>query len=96
MLLSHSGLGYTSEVSNWISKNTRSGLSRVLKDTSNSNFFTRRNSAKTALFWREQITIQNVQEVQKVCKKDMEILNYILVKDQINKSTTVIKPFNFT
>ena len=57
-------------------------------------FSTERNSADTALKWRESIYLEKALEIQKICKDEMKKLNYIQVQDILNNSTEVIEPFS--
>jgi len=107
--MSHVGLRYTSEVSSWILKNTKSeyfnppkvrkhraisvpGVSDSAKQTffkifqkylknqqnfKHTMFETNRDSKETALKWRNQISFENADRIEKVCKNEMTLLNYL-------------------
>ena len=63
--------------------------------SSNAKFFTKRNSRRTALKWRETISIDNVKRIQMFCSQEMQRLNYLTVENEINNNSNVIEPLTF-
>ena len=82
-VLRHASLSFTKDVYNWIMANTKESLDSSLKNISNSKFYTKRNSKKTALKWRKTITLENALEVQKGCQSEMDRLRPGLHKKKV-------------
>ena len=88
-ILNFAGLNYTSEVNDWIVKNTQRKTGKR-KRSSNNPFTTNRDSEQTALKWRSSVSLSDALTIQKFCKDEMEKLGYLPVNKTLSKTTQVI------
>ena len=88
-ILNFAGLNYTSEVNDWIVKNTQRKTGKR-KRSSNNPFTTNRDSEQTALKWRSSVSLSDALTIQEFCNDEMEQLGYLPVNKTLSKTTQVI------
>ena len=66
-ILNFAGLNYTSEVNDWIVKNTQRKTGKR-KRSPNNQFTTNRDSEQTALKWRSSVSLSDALTIQEFCK----------------------------
>ena len=94
-ILNFAGLNYTSEVNDWIVKNTQRKTGKR-KRSSNNPFTTNRDSEQTALKWRSSVSLSDALTIQEFCNDEMEQLGYLPVNKTLSKTTQVITDLSFS